>query len=72
MHHLDLIAYRSTPGPSPSGLAAVRSTLDGLRERSMEEDWDETRYVLVGTGRAPLTEAERAVLPDAGLFPLFG
>jgi hypothetical protein len=35
--------------------------------------WNDIRYVLVGTGREPLTADERRALGDeAARFPLFG
>ena len=73
VHHLDLVAHRPAPGPSGLTLRAVRRTLDGLLGRPAGEDWDDVRYVLTGTGRAPLTAAEREALgADAERFPLFG
>jgi hypothetical protein len=36
-------------------------------------NWSDEHYALAGTGRTPLTDAERDTLgPDAGRFPLFG
>jgi hypothetical protein len=53
--------------------ALVRETLDGLLGHSAPPDWDDARYALIGTGRAPLTDAERAALgADAARLPLFG
>lgn len=74
VHHLDLVAHRpAAPGPSALTLRAVRHTLDGLLGHPAGEVWDDVRYVLTGTGRAPLTAAERASLgADAERFPLFG
>ncbi|WP_225823626.1 maleylpyruvate isomerase N-terminal domain-containing protein [Streptomyces naphthomycinicus] len=74
VHHLDLtVGLPLAPGPSPEGLAAVRATLDGLLGRPAPPDWSDARYARVGTGRAALTEAERAALgPAADRFPLFG
>ncbi|MFG3102055.1 hypothetical protein ACGFZL_16260 [Streptomyces sp. NPDC048182] len=60
------------PGPPPGALAAVRATLDGLLDRPAPREWEDTRYALVATGRAPLTPAERAALgPHADRRPLF-
>jgi hypothetical protein len=74
VHHLDLtVALPHAPGPSPEGLTAVRATLDGLLGRPGLPEWSDAHYARVGTGRAPLTEAERAALgPAADRFPLFG
>lgn len=73
VHHLDIVAFSDIPGPSRQSLAPVRHTLDGLLGRTAPADWDDARYALIGTGRAPLTEAERAALgADAAKLPLFG
>jgi hypothetical protein len=73
VHHLDLVAFCDGPGPGTHSLALVRATLDGLLERAAPKDWDDARYALIGTGRAPLTDAERAALgADAAKLPLFG
>lgn len=73
VHHLDLIAaLPGAPGPSRAGLAAVRATLDGLLGRPVPLDWSDEHYARAGTGRTPLTGAERHELgPDADRFPLF-
>ncbi|WP_217237958.1 maleylpyruvate isomerase N-terminal domain-containing protein [Streptomyces sp. AC555_RSS877] len=73
IHHLDLVArLPAAPGPAPTGLAAVRATLDGLLGRPVPLGWSDERYARAATGRAPLTEAERGALgPDADRFPLF-
>ncbi|MFG2603502.1 maleylpyruvate isomerase N-terminal domain-containing protein [Streptomyces sp. NPDC048514] len=74
VHHLDLtVGLPLAPGPSPEGLAAVRTALDGLLGRSAPPEWSDAHYARVGTGRAPLTDAERVALgPAADRFPLFG
>jgi uncharacterized protein (TIGR03083 family) len=74
VHHVDLtVGLPLAPGPSPEGLAAVRTTLDGLLGRAALPEWSDAHYARVGTGRAPLTHAERAALgPAADRFPLFG
>ncbi|MGV9283852.1 maleylpyruvate isomerase N-terminal domain-containing protein [Streptomyces sp. NPDC003730] len=73
VHHLDLtVGLPSAPGPAPAGLAAVRATLDGLLGRPVPCDWDDAHYARAGTGRTPLTAAERQALgTDADRFPLF-
>ncbi|MBD0423315.1 maleylpyruvate isomerase family mycothiol-dependent enzyme [Streptomyces sp. TRM S81-3] len=73
VHHLDLtVALPGAPGPSPAGLAAVRATLDGLLGRPVPLDWSDEHYARAGTGRTPLTRAERRALgADADRFPLF-
>lgn len=73
VHHLDLVAFCDDPGPGAQSLTLVRETLDGLLGRAAPANWDDARYALIGTGRAPLTEAEGAALgPDAAKLPLFG
>ncbi|MFF9091380.1 maleylpyruvate isomerase N-terminal domain-containing protein [Streptomyces sp. NPDC014991] len=74
VHHLDLtVRLPHAPGPSAEGLAAVRATLDGLLGRPGLPEWSDTHYARVGTGRAALTDEERAALgPAADRFPLFG
>lgn len=76
VHQLDLTAY--LPGdhlaPTDGALALAVRTLDeftGGAERPMA--WDAETYLLKGTGRVPLDEAERAFLGGrAGAFPAFG
>jgi hypothetical protein len=67
-------AERSTaPPPTPGPLRLVRRTLDGLLGGPVPVDWDDASYALKGTGRLPLTAAERTGLGDrADRFPLFG
>ncbi|MEU8033496.1 maleylpyruvate isomerase N-terminal domain-containing protein [Streptomyces sp. NPDC049099] len=74
VHHLDLtVRLPHAPGPAPEGLAAVRVTLDGLLGRPGLPEWTDEHYARVGTGRAALSEAERAALGAAAdRFPLFG
>lgn len=68
IHQLDL----GLGEPAPLGLAEVRRVLDGLLGEPGNIA-DDVRYALVGTGRAPLTDGERAALgPMADRFPLFG
>lgn len=73
IHHLDLVPHLpDAPGPSATGLAAVRTTLDGLLGRPVPLDWTDEHYARAATGRAPLTETERRSLgPDADRLPLF-
>jgi hypothetical protein len=73
VHHLDLVAFCDGPGPGARSLAPVRTALDGLLGHPAPPDWDDARYALIGTGRASLTDAERAALgADAARLPLFG
>jgi hypothetical protein len=73
VHHLDLVVRLDRPGPAPEPLAEVRRVLDGLLGRPVPEGWDDVTAARRGTGREPLTDADRAELgDDAGAFPLFG
>lgn len=68
VHHLDF----GLEHPSLLGLAEVRRVLDGLLGGTSVIT-DDVRYALVGTGREPLTPAEREQLgPAAERIPLFG
>ncbi|MFD8432076.1 maleylpyruvate isomerase N-terminal domain-containing protein, partial [Streptomyces coelicoflavus] len=73
VHHLDLtVGLPDAPGPSATGLAAVRATLDGLLGRPVPYDWGDEHYARAATGRTALTSAERRALgADAARFPLF-
>lgn len=64
IHHLDM----TDAAPDPGALGLVRRVLDGLLGGTV--DWDDRTYALKGTGREPLTDAERAAYGDR--FPLTG
>jgi uncharacterized protein (TIGR03083 family) len=76
VHQLDLTAY--LPGrvlaPAGEAMALAVRTLDELAggaERPMA--WDPATYLLKGTGRLPLDDAERAFFGGrAAAFPAFG
>ena len=74
VHYLDMTA--GLPDASvcdPVALDLVKRVLDGMLGDSPALGWDDETYVLKGTGRLNLTEAECAGLgPAAGRFPLFG
>jgi uncharacterized protein (TIGR03083 family) len=74
VHHLDLVGHLpGRPGPGARPLRLVRSTLDGLLGEAPATGWDDETYALVGTGRLPLGDADRAALgPLADRFPVFG
>ncbi len=74
VHYLDLtVELASALPPDPVPLGLVSRVLDGLLGAPRPAGWDEQAYVLKGTGRLALSDAERAGLgPAAGLFPLFG
>ena len=68
VHQLDL----GLGSPSARGLEETCAALDGLLGR-VSPLRDAVRYVLIGTGREPLTDQERAVFgDDSRRFPLFG
>jgi hypothetical protein len=74
VHYLDLAAGLPTaPAPAPGPLALVRRVLAGLAGVPLPAGWDDVTAALTGTGRVPLSDADRAALgPAAGRFPLFG
>ncbi|HEV7206435.1 MAG TPA: maleylpyruvate isomerase N-terminal domain-containing protein [Jatrophihabitans sp.] len=72
IHHLDLEPALPEP-PAPAVLDEVRRTLDALLGEPAPAHWDAVRYARVGTGRAALTDDERAAVGSrADRFPLFG
>jgi len=72
VHFLDLtVALPAAPRPDPAPLALVRRVLDGLLGHPLPAGWDGVSGALKGTGRVPLTRADRARLgADAERFPL--
>jgi uncharacterized protein (TIGR03083 family) len=73
VHYLDLtVALPGAPAPEPASLALVRRVLDGLLGAPLPASWDDATAALKGTGREPLTDADRrSVGPAAARFPLF-
>ncbi|GAB3300073.1 maleylpyruvate isomerase N-terminal domain-containing protein [Geodermatophilus aquaeductus] len=72
VHHLDLVAYLDRPGPPADGLAEVRRVLEGLLGGPLPAGWDDATAARRGTGREPLSGADRAALGEwAARFPLF-
>lgn len=73
VHYLDLtVALPGAPAPEPALLALVRRVLAGLLGAPLPAAWDDVSAALKGTGRDPLTEADRQSLgTSAGKFPLF-
>jgi uncharacterized protein (TIGR03083 family) len=73
VHYLDLtVALPASPAPAPAALALVRRVLGGLLGAPLPAGWDDVTAALKGTGRDPLTEADRQSLgPLAARFPLF-
>jgi hypothetical protein len=73
VHHLDLTLEVPSPGLSADAYGLVLEVLTGLLGADLPTDWSPADAVLKGTGRSPLTEADRAALgPEAERFPLFG
>jgi uncharacterized protein (TIGR03083 family) len=69
VHYLDMTL--SLPDSPPPDLTPTRPVLDGLLGAAIP--WDDKTYVLKGTGRLPLTEADQAELGDlSARFPLTG
>jgi hypothetical protein len=73
VHYLDLtVALPGAPAPDPASLALVRRVLDGLLGAPVPAAWDDVTAALKGTGREPLTDADRQALGSlATRFPLF-
>ena len=76
VHGLDLAAALGRPPWLTSGAASVvLSILAGLlgEDPSPALGWSDLTFIETGTGRRPLTDAERSVLGErAGAFPLLG
>lgn len=73
VHHLDLVVRLDRPGPAAAPLAEARRVLEGLLGRPLPADWDDVTAARRGTGREPLSAADRAELGAAAeAFPLFG
>ena len=72
VHYLDLtVNLPSAPAPDPPSLALVRRVLDGLARTPLPASWDDASAAVKGTGRVPLTDADRALLgPLAERVPL--
>jgi hypothetical protein len=73
VHHLDLVVRLDRPGPAAEPLAEVRRVLEGLLGAPLPASWDDATAARRGTGREPLTAADRAELgARVDAFPLFG
>lgn len=72
VHALDLRhALGLQPRPTTDALRVTVTTLRALLGSDPPAGMDELRFVLVGTGREPVGDAERHSLgPLAGRFPL--
>lgn len=74
IHYLDATAaLPGAPEPDPASLALVRQVLGELAGSPLPAGWDDVTCALKGTGRVPLTPADRSALgPLAGRLPAFG
>jgi uncharacterized protein (TIGR03083 family) len=75
IHQLDLTAHLpgGRPAPSADAVALTARTLDGLLGRVPRPGWDDVTYILKGTGRVPIDEADREHLGDqAAAYPALG
>jgi hypothetical protein len=73
VHHLDLVEHLERPGPAAGPLAEARRVLAGLLGRPLPTGWDDVTAARRGTGREPLSDADRSELGQvASAFPLFG
>jgi hypothetical protein len=63
VHYLDLtVSLPSAPPVAPASLVLVRRVLDGLLGSPLPASWDDASAAVKGTGRAPLTDEDRALL----------
>ncbi|HEX9548855.1 MAG TPA: hypothetical protein VF942_16060, partial [Acidimicrobiales bacterium] len=74
IHYLDMtVALAAAPEPGPASLALVRQVLDQLAGSPLPASWDDATCALKGTGRLPISPADRSALgPAAAKLPLFG
>lgn len=74
IHYLDItVSLPGAPAPWPPSLALVRQVLEALAGSALPTEWDDATCALKGTGRLPLTEADRQALGlTAAKLPLFG
>jgi hypothetical protein len=73
IHYLDLTLHIDGPPLSVPALALTRGVLDGLLGEPVTAQWSDIEYLLKGTGRVPLTNADRATLGGhASRLPLLG
>lgn len=73
VHHLDLtVALPESEPASAEGLSYTRAVVDALLGREAPAQWPDERYVCIATGRAPLSDEEKATMgPDIDRLPLF-
>ncbi|CAM5696803.1 Mycothiol-dependent maleylpyruvate isomerase metal-binding domain-containing protein OS=Streptomyces violarus OX=67380 GN=FHS41_000525 PE=4 SV=1 [Streptomyces violarus] len=73
LHHLDLIAHLPDAAPPPSeGLARSREMLERIAGSAFPRSFSDQDALLVGTGRRPPADAERAELGAlASRLPLY-
>jgi hypothetical protein len=73
LHHLDLIAHLpDATEPPVEGLARSRELLEKIAGDALPASWSDTDALLIGTGRRPATDAEKAELGElTARIPLF-
>lgn len=74
VHYLDMtVALLAASESGAAPLALTRQVLDALAGDPLPDSWDDVTCALKGTGRLPITPADRTILgPVADHFPLFG
>ena len=71
IHHLDFIPGSRAPNSLAPSLALAARTLDGLLGQQRPLPWSDEDYLLRGTGRVALSDAERAQAGNlAARFPV--
>lgn len=72
LHHLDLIAHLpDAPGPPAASLARSREMLEEIAGAGFPASLSDTDALLIGTGRRPAGDAEKAALGElAATLPL--
>ncbi|GAA1989807.1 maleylpyruvate isomerase N-terminal domain-containing protein [Amycolatopsis minnesotensis] len=72
LHHLDLIAHLpEAAGPPAEGLAKTREMVEKIAGAAFPASFSDSDVLLIGTGRRPPTDAEKADLGDlAAKLPL--
>jgi hypothetical protein len=59
VHHLDLGRELDLAPPDPAALRIARATVEALAGGALPASWSDETAVLAGTGRLPLTDAQR-------------
>jgi hypothetical protein len=73
MRRIEPDRARAAMVASYQAVTVTRDTLDGVLGQAIPAGWDDVSYVLKATGRAELTDSDRASLGAlATRFPLLG